>query len=188
MSIDDIHRLSDEALMEALVTFNRAETSATSAVVGHLAELEARELHLALGFRSLYGYCRRVLHLSEHEAYNRTMGARVARRFPVVLAMLEAGLVHLTAIRLLAPHLHGEDHLALLGGAVHKSKAEVMELVAGWFPKADVPTSIRRAAVRRNGVQAPAEDRSAPRGRLVRRSEILPPPPRRRGMTFRRPP
>jgi hypothetical protein len=67
-----------------------------------------------------------------------------ARRFPVILPMLAEGLLHLTAVRLLAPHLRDEDHLALLCGAVHKSKREVVRLLAGWFPSEDVPTSIRK--------------------------------------------
>ena len=68
----------------------------------------------------------------------------MARRFPVVVPMLADGLLHLTAVRLLAHHLDDENHLALLGGAIHKSKVEVKQLLAGWFPKASVSTSIRR--------------------------------------------
>jgi hypothetical protein len=49
-----------------------------------------------------------------------------------------------TAVRLLAPHLKDEDHLALLGGAIHKSKRQIVELLAGKFPSADVPASIRK--------------------------------------------
>jgi hypothetical protein len=167
MLIDDIHRLSDNALLEAIVRHNRTETTAAATVVGHLAELEARELHLALGFRSLYGYCRRILHLAEHEAYNRMLVARVARRFPVVVAMLAEGRLHLTAVRLLAPHLQDEDHLALLGGAIHQSKAEVIELLARWFPKPDVATSIRRAPARgprKDAAPAPGLGKSAEAG------------------------
>ena len=45
-----------------------------------------------------------------------------ARRFPVILALLADGRLHLTAVRLLAPHLRNEDYLALLGGAIHRSR------------------------------------------------------------------
>ena len=143
MSMSDLRHLTDHELTTAIDLLNASEREATAALVAHLAELEARELHLALGFKSLYGYCRHVLHLAEHEAYNRMQVAGVARRFPVVIAMLADGAVHLTAIRLLAPHLGDENHLALLGGAIHKSKAEVKELIARWFPKPDAKTSIR---------------------------------------------
>ncbi len=89
---------------------------ATATLIAHLAELESRNLHLAQGFRSIFGYCRHVLHCSEHEAYNRMHAVHAARRFPVILGLLAEGLLHLTAVRLLAPHLRDEDHLALLGG------------------------------------------------------------------------
>lgn len=120
------------------------ERTATASLIAHLAELESRNLHLAHGFRSLFGYCRVVLHCSEHEAYNRMEAVHAARRFPVILPLLAEGLLHLTAVRLLAPHLRDEDHLALLGGAIHKSKREVLKLVARWFPLADEPSSVRR--------------------------------------------
>jgi hypothetical protein len=85
-----------------------------------------------------------VLHFSEAESYQRMQAAHAARRFPVIVPMLADGLLHLAAVRLLAPFLDGEDHLALLGGAIHKSKREVEERLAGWFPNADVEASVRR--------------------------------------------
>src|SRR6187401_793294 len=99
--------------------------TSSATLTDDLAELESRRLHLAQGFKSLFGYCRHVLHCSEHESYNRMHAVHAARRFPVILPMLAAGLLHLTAVRLLAPHLKNEDHLALLGGAIHKSKRAI---------------------------------------------------------------
>ena len=149
MWITDLEQLTDEALIESIAALNATEREATAALIARLAELEARELHLALGFKSLFGYCRHVLHLGEHEAHNRMEVAAVARRFPVVVAMLAEGRVHLTAVRLLAPHLVDENHLALLGGAIHQSKEEVKELIARWFPQRAPATSIRAAAIPR---------------------------------------
>ena len=146
-----LRSLSDDDLVDAIASLAKTERTATASLIAHLAELEDRNLHLAQGFRSLFGYCRHVLHCSEHESYVRMQGVHAARRFPVVLAMLADGLLHLTAVRLLAPHLKDEDHLALLGGAIHKSKREIVALLAGWFPSADVPTSIRTLPVRTVG-------------------------------------
>jgi hypothetical protein len=70
--------------------------------------------------------------------------AHAARRFPVILRLLAEGQLHLTAVCLLGPRLGDENHLALLGGAIHKSKREVEELLVGWFPKEAVPSSVRR--------------------------------------------
>ena len=136
--------ISDDELVASIATFTGRARGATAALVAHLAELERRGLLHALGFKSLYGSCRAVLHLSEHESYNRMEAAGIARRFPVVLPMLAEGLVHLTAVSLLGPHLRDENHLALLGGAIHKSKREVEALLARWFPKAPVASSIRK--------------------------------------------
>jgi hypothetical protein len=146
MLMNALQHITDGELVERIAAFNRSEREAAAALVAHLAELERRDLHLALGFRSLYGYCRAVLRLSEHESYSRMEAAHAVRRFPVIVAMVAEGLLHLTAVRLLAPLLGDENHLALLGGAIHKSKVEVKELLAAWFPKPDVRTSIRRVA------------------------------------------
>src|SRR5688572_30106808 len=142
--------LTDDDLIEKISALAAAERKATAALIEHLAELEARKLHLAYGFRSLFGYCRHVLHCSEHEAYNRMEVVHAARRFPVIVAMIAEGLLHLTAVRLLAPHLKDEDHLALLGGAIHRSRREVVKLLARWFPSPEVPSTLRRLPGDRN--------------------------------------
>jgi 5-methylcytosine-specific restriction endonuclease McrA len=138
------HHLTNDDLIAAIASLSAVERAATASLIAHLAELEARRLHLAQGFRSLFGYCRHVLHCSEAEAYNRMEAVHAARRFPVILALLAEGRLHLTAVRLLAPHLRDEDHLALLGGAIHKSRREIVALLAHWFPSPDVPSSIRK--------------------------------------------
>ena len=144
MLMTDLHNLTDDALIEKIDRLARASRESTAELIAHLVELEERDLHLALGFKSLFGYCRRVLHCSEAGSYDRMQAAHAAARFPVVLAMLAEGLLHLTAVRLLAPHLKDEDHLALLCGAIHKSGREVRALLARWFPRADVAGSIRK--------------------------------------------
>ncbi len=92
----------------------------------------------------MFAYCVQVLHFSECQAYARIEGARVARRFPVVLVMLERGDVHLSAIGLLAPCLTEANHLELLAAARHKTKREVERLVAEIRPRPTVPDSIRK--------------------------------------------
>src|SRR6188768_2669568 len=139
-----LHDMTDDALVTSIATLTGRARVETAALVAHLAELQRRGLHHALGFRSLYGYCRAILHLSEHESYNRMEGAGVALRFPVVLPMLAEGLLHLTAVSLLGPHLRDENHLALIGGSIHKSKREVEALLARWFPKAEEAASVRK--------------------------------------------
>ena len=160
--------LTDAELIAAIGSLAAVERKATATLIAHLAELEARNLHLAQGFRSIFGYCRHVLHCSEQEAYNRMQAVHAARRFPVILALLSEGRLHLTAVRLLAPHLDDEDHLALLGGAIHKSRREIVALLARWFPSPDVASSIRKlpaapAPVPQVAPRASATDAPIPR-------------------------
>jgi hypothetical protein len=134
-------RLSDDALAAELKTLAARERNAAARMIAHLAEMDTRDIHLRAGYPRLYDYCLKVLHLSEWEAYNRIEVARVARRFPVILDMLEEGSIHLTGVKLLAPHLTAENHRTVLASARGKSKLAIGELVARLDPRPDVPTS-----------------------------------------------
>src|SRR5713101_1466444 len=101
-------------------------------------------LYLGAGFSSLFTYCCEVLHLSEPAAYNRIEAARAARRFPVILRMLGEGSLSLATVRLLASHLTDDNHQELLAAAKGKSKRQVEELLVGYFPKPEVPSSVRK--------------------------------------------
>jgi hypothetical protein len=137
-------RLSDAELIAQVRALISRERGATADVIAHLAELDTRDVHLREGYTSLYVYCRDALGLSEWEAYNRIEVARAARRFPVILEMLGAGAIHLTAVRRLAPHLTAENHLEVLQSAQGRSKHEVDEIVARLAPQPDVPCTVRR--------------------------------------------
>jgi hypothetical protein len=137
-------QLSDPELVAAVATLASSERRTTVALVAHLAELDARRLYLGAGFPSMFVYCVQVLHLSEGGAYNRIEAARAARSFPVVLDLLDQGLLNLATLRLLAPHLTIENHEELLAAASEKSKREVEALLARAFPRPDVAPSIRK--------------------------------------------
>ncbi len=107
--------------------------------------------------RRCSAYCTRVLHLAEHAAYNRIEAARAARRFPTILIMLADGRLHLSAVRLVAPHLTDGNHLEVLREASHKSKREVEEFVARLRPKPDTPSSLRKLPTPHVSVKASRE-------------------------------
>jgi hypothetical protein len=92
----------------------------------------------------MFSYCTQVLHLAEGAAYNRIEAARAARSYPLILELFERGGITLTAVRLLAPHLTAENHVAVLQSATHKSKREVEELVCALKPQPDAPVVVRR--------------------------------------------
>jgi hypothetical protein len=136
--------LSDDDLLVEVRRLAEGERQATSHLIASLAELDARRLYLSQGCSSLFTYCTQVLRLSEHAAYGRIEAARAARRFPVILELLENGSVNLTAVGLLAPHLTPENHRQLLDSARHKSKRDVEQLLASVRPQPPVPSTVRK--------------------------------------------
>jgi hypothetical protein len=147
-AVESIRRLSDDELVARLKSLAARERRATALVVAHLAEIDARDLHLRAGCPTLFVYCRDLLALSEHEAYNRMEVARTARRFPVVLDLLAQGAVNLTTVRLLGPHLTEENHAGVLESARGRRKCEVEEIVARLAPRPEVAASVRKLPAR----------------------------------------
>jgi hypothetical protein len=141
---NSIQSLTDEQLLSHLKSAASRERETTAHLIALLAEMDARTIYLAEGYASLFVYCTRCLHLSEHAAYGRIEAARVARRFPIVLELLTGGSITLTTVCVLASHLNEENHRKLLEAARHRSKREVEQQVAALAPKPDVPSEIRK--------------------------------------------
>jgi hypothetical protein len=142
--MDHATSLTDTALTSELGRLAGREREATAAFIVHLAEFDARRLYEGTGHSSTFSYCRVVLRLSEDAAYNRIKAARMARRYPAIVQMLLDGSLSPTTVRLLAPYLTTENHQVLLAEASGRGKQEVEELLARWFPRADVPSSVRK--------------------------------------------
>ena len=144
-TLDTALALSDRDLVDRIHALVAAERETAAELVGHLAALELRpSLYAAQGYGSLFDYCTQVLKLSEDAACTRTRAARICRTFPIVLDLLSSGVVTLTALRLLQPHLTAENHEAVLARAAHKSCEEIKALVAELAPQPDVPSSVRK--------------------------------------------
>jgi 5-methylcytosine-specific restriction endonuclease McrA len=173
--------LSDFELLAEVKRLTAIERQATSHLIAALGELDARRLYLGEGCSSLFSYCTRVLHLSEHAAYLRIEAARAARKWPAILGLLADGALHLTAIGLLAPHLSADNLEQVLAAARHKSKREVEEIVASLRPRPVVPSSVTKmptpksatAKVESQTAGIPAATCPAPPATNV---EVTPPP------------
>jgi hypothetical protein len=72
--------------------------------------------------------------------------ARLVLRVPRVLEELATGAIHLTGLFLLARVLTPENADGLLAESRGKSRAEIEKVIATWFPRPDVPTSLRPIA------------------------------------------
>jgi len=139
-----VAQLSDADLLSGVELLAAREREATVELLAHLAELDTRRIYLAVGYGSLFSYCTAALGLSEHAAYNRIEAARAARRFPTILDLLASGSVNLTMVRLLAPHLTGDNHREVLAEATGGSKRDIEALIARLAPRPDVPASVRK--------------------------------------------
>jgi hypothetical protein len=139
--LDDI---SDDVLLARVADLVGRSRRVEAELIAHLAEVDRRRLYLREACPSMHVYATARLHLSDAEAYLRITAARLSRRFPMVLAMLADGRLHLSAIAKLAPHLHEDNAEVLLGRAAHRSKRDIDLLVAEVAPRPDVPSRMRR--------------------------------------------
>jgi hypothetical protein len=135
--------LSNDELEASLSGLLGAGARVEARIVAHLAEVEARRLHLLGGYSSLYDYCRKRLKLSDYEAFARIAAARVARKYPMVFGMLERRELHLTAICEVRDFLSDENHSELLTEVAGKTKLQIREILACRFPQADIPASLK---------------------------------------------
>ncbi|MCC6668381.1 MAG: HNH endonuclease, partial [Polyangiaceae bacterium] len=115
-------------------------------VIFHLAELDRRKLYLEEACSSLFAYCVERLGYSEDGANKRVRVARLVQRFPQVLDELASGAIHLTGLFLLSGHLTEDNAEQVLAEARGKSKRQIEELIARWFPRPDVATTITTVA------------------------------------------
>jgi hypothetical protein len=110
----------------------------------HLGEIDERKLYLERAFPSMFAFCVNELGFSEDAAWYRITVARAGRRLPAIIEAVRSGQAHLAGLRLLVPHLTGENHREVLARAAGKSKREIEELVAGLSPLPPVPAAIRK--------------------------------------------
>jgi 5-methylcytosine-specific restriction endonuclease McrA len=153
----ELDAFSDVEIERSLKDLLGAGARTEARVVAHLAELEARRLHLKAAAESLFSYCQRRLGFSESEAFYRITAARAARAYPIIFELLERRDLHLTAVALLGKYLTPENHEEMLAQARGKTKRELLEMLAKHSPRPDVPSRIRRL---------PGVRRLAGRGRI----------------------
>jgi hypothetical protein len=142
MSRYSLRHLSDHLLSRDLATCVGKERASTADVLAHIAEFDARQLYRGAAYPSMTAYCLGELHLSEGATAKRLQAAHVAARFPVVFEMVADGRLHLSAVNLLAPYLGEENVKDLLSAAIHKSKAEIEQMLRERYPKSDVFTLV----------------------------------------------
>jgi hypothetical protein len=146
-----------------------ADHKLSARLLEHLGEVDARGLYREYAYASMFTYCVEELHMSEAEAYLRIHAARLGRQFPLIVQLFAQGSLHLTAIKLLGPHLTPDNHVQVLERASGKGKREIELLVAALAPKPDVESRMRKLpergaahAARVEVALAPASVRATP--------------------------
>jgi hypothetical protein len=134
--------LSNEVLDRQLPTTAARSREVTAELLAYIAEFDERKRFLPAAYESMLAYCIGELRLSRDEAKQRLHIARAGRACPGVFEALEQGRIHLTGLRLLAPHLTPENADDLLSAATDKSKEEIEQLLAERSPRLDVPASV----------------------------------------------
>ena len=151
--------LENHVLSRDLATAVVNERAPISVVIEHMAEFDGRRLFAKAGFRSMQVYCVEHLGYSEDAAGKRIQAARAARSFPAIFNALEDGRLHRSAVCRLSPHLSPSIAEDLIAAAAHKSKAQIVLMLASRFPQADVETRLE------------------PIGQTITHRQIVPPPP-----------
>lgn len=152
--MNDLHRLSDDALEAELTRLAGEERRLHARLLPLLAEFDVRGLPLAAGFGGLYEYLLRELGLAEGSAYERVKAAGCALRFPCILDRVAEGRLTLAAVALLSPLLLEENVEDLLAEAEGKTRQELETLAASLDPRADREDSVI-------GLPGPAADAAA---------------------------
>jgi len=153
-SLETVALLSDLDLLARTRELNDQSHRTEADLLVHLGEIDERKLYLEHSFPSMFEFCVGELQFSEDAAYSRITVARAARRLPAMIGALRSGQVHLTGLRLLAPHLTAENDRELLAQAAGKTKSEIQELVAHLAPQPPVAPTIRKLPERPVAVSA----------------------------------
>jgi 5-methylcytosine-specific restriction endonuclease McrA len=138
MSKYSLAHLSDGALLAGTRSLVERDRVTTAELIAHLAEVDARALHVPEGYPSVFEWCTAHLGFSRDSACKRIRAARAARRFPVIFAMVADGRLSLSSVGLLARHLTEENHAELLVAAAGRSNDAIEVLLAERFPRTDV--------------------------------------------------
>ncbi|MBI2387495.1 MAG: HNH endonuclease [Elusimicrobia bacterium] len=125
---------SDDELFRRLESRNISERAHLVDVLAILGELHARRAVLPKSFPSLFMYCTQVLGYCERTAYRRVAVAKESRKYPVILRLLRAGKIHLTAIVLLRDHLTQTNHEEVLARAEGASMDQLKRMAAAMSP------------------------------------------------------
>lgn len=134
--------LSDKDVLARLTELGVQAKRQLAQLIALLLEVEDRRLHERRAHSSLYSFCVHHLGMAEASAQRRIMAARLVRRFPVLLGLIERGQVTLSTLELLREHVTEENIEELVDATAGRTRREVEEVLARRAPKPDAPQEI----------------------------------------------
>ena len=144
--MSSLRGLSDRQLLAGLDEVVRGGRVLEARLLAHLGEVDRRGLYRDEGCPSMFRYCVDVLRFSEAASYKRIAAARAVRVFPELLVAVLLGELHVTAVRLLAPHLNEGNVRELIDWARHKTGDPIVNRLGDGRGPASERTIVRRLA------------------------------------------
>ena len=99
MFLDEINKMKDQDILESLSLYNQQRNKATAYILAILAEVIRRKLHLKEGYSTLFDFVLKELHIDEGSVYNFTKAADKVAKYPMALAMIYRGELHLSGLK-----------------------------------------------------------------------------------------
>ena len=140
----ELTTLSNTALLSTLDIAWTAGNRALAKMLTYLGEVERRGLYVEMACSSMWAFVERRFGLTGGSAHRRLTAAALVRRFPVILARVEQGDIHLESLCALKDVLTEANVDALMAATAKKTLREVQHIVACLAPKPDVSASIRK--------------------------------------------
>jgi hypothetical protein len=140
-----IFHLCNKDVLKGVREIHSLERKVQAEYIAYLVEIERRELHLELGYSSMFRFVVEELGHSESEALKRIQIARVAARFPKMFDLISENKMSLSALCLLCPHLDHANFDSLTMECSGKTVRKVEEILATHFPdrKSDKKDSVK---------------------------------------------
>ena len=142
--IEQLRTLSSAEILRQTDLIARQEHLQVARLIAHLAQVSSRQLHLELGYRSLFEYCTRHLCLSEGCTALRIQVSKVCNRHPLILDALATQQISLTVAGKLAPHLDTGNCERLIADCSGMTRREVEEYLVHLAPRPAVSPGARR--------------------------------------------
>ncbi len=141
----NLKSVTNEILVRDAKNLCAEERRLTTLVLEYLREIESRKIHLAMGYSSLYEFCKTELHYSEGSAHRRISAMRLMAEVPEIKPMIESGAVSLSGIASIQSFCNNqkkqekpvaiEDKKKLVEDIQHKTTRQVESLLLTLDPE-----------------------------------------------------